>query len=168
LESSDCIYIYTDASFSKANELAIVGNACFKNSVDHNSLSISDIKINLFELNETNNIRAEIRGALMALKSFSIDKKIILYTDCQTLINLPSRRYKLTSTHYVSRRKQLPLTNALLYQEFYAIYDTLNIELVWIKGHAPHSQLNPIQSNFSYLDKEVRKYLRKKISDSAL
>ena len=166
---ADTVYIYTDASFSKAHELGIIGYASFSGTTQHESVSIADLGLNISEIKEGNNIRAELRGAITALRSCPKCERVILYTDCQNIINLPSRREKLESTNFISQSKNHPLANADLYREFYTLFDQYNPELFWIKGHTSAANysteinLNRIQKNFSYLDKEVRRFLREYI-----
>jgi ribonuclease HI len=172
---ADTVYIYTDASFSKSHEIAIIGFACFSSTLEHESVPLMDIGITLSQVNEGNNIRAELRGAIAALEACLIAcpkrEQVILYTDCQNIIGLPERREKLERTSYISQSKNKPLANTDLYQEFYSLCDQINPQLIWIKGHtsvanySTESTKNRIQKNFSYLDKEVRKFLRTTISE---
>jgi ribonuclease HI len=158
------IYIYTDASFSKPHNLAVIGYAIFDSTRQHETVPISDIQINIFKIEEKNNIRAEISGALVALKASPKNKKIVLYSDCQTTCGLLSRREKLESTDFISQSKGEALANADLYKEFYKLYDLTEPELHWVKGHSKN-KLTRVEKNFSYLDKEVRSFLRKTISN---
>jgi ribonuclease HI len=160
----DMVYIYTDASFSKLHEIAIVGYLIFNGQKEHESLSALEVKLNLFQISETNNIRAEIRSALLALKSSQSNKKILLYSDCQTLTGLPARREKLEATSFISQSKNQLLPNADLYKEFYSIYDKYLPEILWVKGHSSRGNPNKAQETFSYLDKAVRKKLRSTVS----
>ncbi len=142
--------IYTDASFSKTHGLAVIG------------YMISD-KLTIREIKESNNIRAEIRGVIAslsaALSAAPKSASVTLYTDCQTVAGLISRRDKLEKTNFISQAKQTPLANADLYKEFYKIYDQLHPEIIWVKGHTS-SKDTKIKKNFSTVDKEVRKALR--------
>jgi ribonuclease HI len=157
------IYIYTDASFSKSHEVAVIGYAIFNSTEEHESVPLAKLKLNISQIQENNNIRAEITGALMALRSCPKNKMVFLYSDCQTTCNLLSRREKLERTNYISQSKNQILANADLYQEFYRLYDLIRPEIQWVKGHSKN-KLTQIEKNFSHLDKEVRKYLRKTIS----
>lgn len=162
-------FIYTDASFDKKNQLAVLGHMIFKNETEHNTMSAVNIPISLFDTYEVNNIRAEIKSALMALSSFLINKtdtsQIVLFTDCQTICGLMERREKLERLNFMSQSKKKLLANADLYQEFYKIYDILKPQIIWIKGHKQDLKSDKIDKNFSVLDKAVRQHLRKKIKD---
>ena len=160
----DTVYIYTDASFSKNHEIAFIGYAFFCTTQEHENISISEVKLYTFQIQEINNIRAEMKSAIKALESCPKSKQIILYSDCQTLSRLPLRREKLESTNFISQSKNRLLNNADLYQEFYSLYDLLKPEIHWVKGHTSSKTLSKIEKNFSYLDNTVRKNLRKAIS----
>lgn len=157
------IYIYTDTSYNKAHQLAVLGYAIFIGEKDHQTQVISEQNIKLVSIQEQNNIRAELRGALCALQSikdYSPKQKIIIFSDCQTLQRLPLRRTKLESAGFKSLSKNSELANADLYREFFEFYDYFYIEIQWIKGHTPKNNLTFIENNFVQLDKFVRKKLR--------
>lgn len=161
---AETTYIYSDASFSKPHNLGIIGYGVFNSTSQHNSMTLSELDLTILEIKETNNIRTELISAIIALKSNKNTGKVVLYTDCQNIINLPSRREKLEKTNFISQSKNRPLANTDLYLEFYKIYDLLQPELFWIKGHAPLHGADSLQRNFSFLDKAVRKKLREIIS----
>jgi len=163
--SLDCMYIYTDASFSKNHGLAVLGYALFQNQQEHDDILLSNKNIVLSVVQETNNIRAEIRASLLALQKCTESCAVTLYTDCQNIVNLISRRSRLEKTHFVSQSSGQVLANADLYKEFYALYDRMRPEVVWIKGHASKSKqkTDKVQKNFSSLDKEVRRFLRETV-----
>lgn len=162
----DTSYIYTDASFSKLHNLGIIGYGVFNSTSQHNSMTLSELDLTILEIKETNNIRTELISAITALKSIKNKGNVVLYTDCQNIINLQRRREKLEKTNFISQSKNLPLANTDLYLEFYKIYDLIKPEVFWIKGHAPKLGADLIQRNFSFLDKAVRKKLREIISVS--
>ncbi len=182
----DPTYIYCDASFSKIFQVAVVGSLIFQNEHDHQHISAAEAKINLTQIRETNNIRAEIKGVILALQTFQEDGQIdgqaysqadfqkqsnktnhcqskqpvILFTDCQTLSELMRRRKHLEKTNFISKSKNTELANADLYKEFYLLYDQIQPEIHWVKGHTEKSSQTAQQKNFSFVDKEVRLKLR--------
>lgn len=161
----DTCYIYSDASFSKPHGIAFLGYGIFGSTKGHETLSLSEVEMKLFCVQETNNIRAELLSAIKALNDCPEGKNVILYTDCQNILNLTSRRPKLEQTNFMSQAKNQPLANADYYRDFYAAADRLNPELIWIKGHSPQRNLNRIGKNFSILDQAVRRGLRQAISE---
>ncbi len=182
----DPTYIYCDASFSKIFQVAVVGSLIFQNEHDHQHISAAEAKINLTQIRETNNIRAEIKGVILALQTFQEDgqtdgqgysqadfqkqsnktnhcqskQPVILFTDCQTLSELMRRRKHLEKTNFISKSKNTELANADLYKEFYLLYDQIQPEIHWVKGHTEKSSQTAQQKNFSFVDKEVRLKLR--------
>jgi ribonuclease HI len=159
----DSIFIYSDASFDKNHDLAIIGFGIFNSSDEHNIQPMTKIHVTLLKIKESNNIRAEIRAALYSLENIPSIKKVKLFTDCQTLCGLPSRRQGLEEKKFISKSKNLPLANSELYQEFYQAFDRLHIELIWVKGHTPKEHRTRVENNFSFLDKLVREKLRQQL-----
>ena len=156
-------FIYTDASYSKLHDIAVIGFAQFT-GIDHHTLTpLSNLKLHFEVISEKNNIRSEIRGALLGLKSCAKKSNVMLYSDCHAVTKLPQRREKLERQNFISQSNGLTLNNADLYQQFYSLCDQLNVEIHWVKGHSPNKKSDKVQENFSYLDKQVRKKLRSKI-----
>jgi ribonuclease HI len=162
LKSASQIFIYSDASFCRRSQLAVLGCLIFKNKKQHEESCREDFPIRLTEIKETNNIRAEIRGAIKALELGLSEKssQIVLYTDCQTVSGLIARREKLEKSQFISKSKNKLLANADLYKEFYKIYDVLKPQILWLKGHTAQSKAGPVETRFSFLDKAVRRRLR--------
>lgn len=161
----DTTFIYTDASYSKDHNIAVVG--FFQLSgIDHHKLTVlSDIELHFEVISEKNNVRSEIRSAIMGLKSCNKKSNIVLYSDSHAVTKLHQRREKLERQKFISQSNGLILNNADLYQEFYSISDQFKIETRWIKGHSPNKKSDKNQGIFSSLDKQVRKKLRSKISE---
>ncbi len=171
--TNDTLTIYSDASFSNVHGIAILGFIISTDEIDSrpqgellNLPQPGSHRIFSKSIQEVNNIRAEIKSAICALKSAPLGKKIILYCDCQGVVNLPQRREKLEARNFFSQKKSKLIANAELYKEFYSTYDRVNPEIIWIKGHSPSSTLNPTQIIFSTLDKTLRGILRNKLSMS--
>lgn len=146
--------VYTDASFDPKRHLAVAGFCILKNAEEKPL-------VHIHQFEEKNNIRSELRGALIALEAAETHRTAVtLYTDCQGIFNLPQRREKLESCGYKSNRKNTPLANADLYQAFFLISDRLNLKIIWVKGHSPSANQTLIQKNFRVVDQAVRKKLR--------
>ena len=165
-------YVYTDASFHKTKLLAVSGFLIFRNRDDHEAGALPSTWVRTVTFHEKTNIRAELKGVLLALETISLEinqihegnsqenVKINLYTDCQAIANLLGRREKLEASHFMSRRKKEILSNADLYKEFFALYDRLRPEIFWVKGHSPQRPQDLIRKNFRVVDQTVRKELR--------
>lgn len=158
---SGTIYIYTDASFSKRLSIAVIGYAISAPIEADEWPPLTRDGIKTLKTQEKNNIRTEIRAAITALNLCPKGHKVVLFTDCQTIVLLPERRANLERTQYISQNKNRPLANADIYQEFFKSFDRLQPKLFWVKGHSAKSDRGPIQENFALLDGMVRQTLRK-------
>ena len=156
-------YVYTDASFSKAHHLAVMGYVIFNNHLEHELADVSQQSFHLHSMTEDNNIRAEVRGAILALKACETGANVILFSDCQTVVGLPRRQEKLIATNFIGKKKNLIINNADIYQAFYKEFDRIGPEIYWVAGHALKNKKTKIDKNFSYVDKQVRKKLREMI-----
>lgn len=158
------VHMYTDASFNNIKLVGVSGFIIFKNDEEHKTGVIPSSLICTMKFPEKTNIRAELRGAILALEAAGSQKnisKINLYTDCEVIPNLLKRRKKLESVGFMSGRKKEILSNADLYQKLFALYDQLHPTICWVKGHTSKKNQTLIQKNFSHIDKIVRKELRR-------
>ncbi|MBF0263797.1 MAG: ribonuclease H [Gammaproteobacteria bacterium] len=118
----------------------------------------SQVKVQQFE--NTSSTRLELQILLFALKTIDhLGQKVIIYTDSQNIVRLPSRQSHLEDHNYLSKKGKL-IKNHLLYQEFYAITQNLECEIIKIKGHKPSKQKNKIDQIFNLVDKRARVALR--------
>lgn len=163
--NTDTVYIFTDASFDPKNKVAIIGHFFLFDSEFVLSAGNSDELIVFEKIEEKNNIRAELRSALVAINRAPKAAKVVVYTDCEAICNLPNRREKLENTKFIGQSKLTRLKNADLYEEFFDLIDSLDPEFVWVKGHSKRNTRELIQKNFAWLDRRVRKELRKVNSD---
>ncbi len=116
------------------------------------------IKLKKFE--NTSSTKLELQTLLWALNEIDIkDNKLIVYTDCQNILNLETRREYLELNNYFSQNNKR-LNNYLLYQEFYKCVDKLNCEFIKVKGHKRKKEKNEIDNIFSLVDKASRQALR--------
>jgi ribonuclease HI len=170
LSEKQSFFLYTDASFSHLENLGVSGFYVFEGTSQHENSQPNSHGLKTYFFKEENNIRAEIVGALFALNHFMSDCKaknlalnsvdLNLYSDCQTLTNLLSRREKLEATDYISERKKTTLVNADLYKQFFKVYDDLKPQIHWLEGHFKKATMTLTQKNFQVVDKQVRKELR--------
>jgi ribonuclease HI len=158
------IIIYCDASFNKMHNVAVVGFAIFEGIKLHETTPLSELEIQFNVIDETNNIRAELQGAILALEHCPKMSNIILFSDCHAVTKLPERRAKLEKQNFISQGSGKKLSNADLYQKFYKLYDSFDLTIHWVKGHSANKNNDKIQANFSFLDQQIRKKLRSKIN----
>jgi len=118
----------------------------------------SQIKTCRFE--NTSSTRLEIQTLLWALGDIDKpDTKVVMYTDCQNLLGLRSRRTRLEKNNYQSSKNQL-LKNADLYQQFFQLCDRIDVEFIKVDGHKASALRNENDQLFALVDKACRKALR--------
>ena len=164
------IFIYSDASFNASLALAVSGYLFFGSETSHASSEVVEANVQTRSFKVNNNIRAEMMGANYILKKLNDEIKlkdidlasleINFYSDCQTLTDLLGRRDKLQANNFISGKKKTELANADLYKEFYALYDLLKPQIIWVKGHSRSAGQSLEQKNFQIIDQKVRKELR--------
>ena len=104
---------------------------------------------------DTSSTKLELEVLLWALDDTElIGKEIIVYTDCQNILGLESRKEKLESKDYKSSKGKL-LNNHELYKEFYKKIDKLNCTFVKVKGHKPSKQKDLIDDLFTLVDNQA-------------
>lgn len=121
------------------------------------------IKIKRFE--NTSSTKLEVQTVLWALENSrgeltgSAPGSLQIYTDSQCIVGLMRRRTSLTNNDFIAKRSGQPLTNALLYREFYTAHDQLGFQLIKVSGHSRACSHDTVHRIFSYVDREVRKAL---------
>jgi ribonuclease HI len=85
---------------------------------------------------------------------------IILFTDSQSIIDLPRRRTRLERSGFTGAASGKVLKNAGLYRAFYELQDRLIFKPVKLKGHRKGADKTPLDRVFSCVDKAARKALR--------
>ncbi len=155
-------YIYTDASFAHQQKTACIGFLVFRDQKSHAANIFANATLHTSIISEKNNIRAELRSFILAVNSVNSDpeNKLTVYTDCQAISALLSRREKLQNADFKSLGSGKMLSNADLYQEFFALNDSVNWQIIWLKGHKAQGDRTCDDKNFRYLDQCVRKSLR--------
>ena len=117
-------------------------------------------KIYTKRFENTSSTKLELEVLLWALDdSELLNKEIHIYTDCQNILGLESRREKLESNNYKNAKGKL-LNNHELYKEFYEKIDKLNCTFIKVKGHKPSNQKDLIDDLFTLVDRVSRDALR--------
>jgi len=126
----------------------------------------STIKIKRFD--NTSSTKLELQTLLWALDEISATpQKITIYTDAQNIIGLPTRRARLVQNNFYTSKNKLHQYHEL-YKTFYRVTDSLNYQLVKVKGHLPTKEKDNIAQLFSLVDKASRKALRTHIIEERL
>ena len=116
------------------------------------------IKIKRFE--NTSSTKLELQILLLAFSEVKgkIDQ-LVVYSDCQNVIELLKRRKSLEKKQYITK-KGIPLKHVKLYQAFYQWVDKFNCEFIKIKGHQASHKKNELELTFAKVDRASRKALR--------
>lgn len=115
---------------------------------------------------ETTSTRLEIQTLLWAINELKDTGQLqpqqdhlTIYSDCQTIINLPARRQRLEQNNYCSK-KNVPLKNSDLYQQLFHQFDSLNLKLIKVRGHQAAKYQKHIDQIFTLVDRYARQTLR--------
>lgn len=144
--------LFTDGS---VNPQKRVGFGAYLSVNDKDEVSPVHIK----QFNNTSSTQLEIETLLWALEEISIHTDINIYTDCQNILSLPSRREGFKLNNYQSRTGK-PIKHALLYQKFYALYDKYQCNFIKVKGHKKSHLKDETDRLFTLVDKASREALR--------
>ena len=126
---------------------------------DEVSLSLETLRtrIKVHAFTETSSTKLELQTLLWALSEIPESlEHLTIYTDSQNIINLAERRARFEAHDYHSKRG-LPLRNTELYQAYFRSTDTLDFELVKVKGHQATRKRTQIDQLFALVDKASRK-----------
>ncbi len=116
------------------------------------------VKVMRFE--HTSSTKLELQTLLWALRDVqALGSKVIVYTDSQNIMGLPGRRERFEQNSYRSKKNK-PLNNYELYQEFYRMTDQLNCKFVKVRGHQVSNQKDDIDRLFTLVDRASRNALR--------
>ncbi|MEE1154801.1 MAG: ribonuclease HI [Acutalibacteraceae bacterium] len=92
------------------------------------------------EANTTNN-RMEITAVIEALAMLKEPCEVTLYSDSQYVCNALEKGWaKKWKANNWMRNKKDPALNPDLWERLLQLYDTHKVKIVWVKGHAGHSE----------------------------
>ncbi len=92
------------------------------------------------EANTTNN-RMELMAVISALELLKEPCEVTLYSDSQYVCNALERGWaKNWQKNGWMRNKKEPALNPDLWERLLKLYDTHNITIVWVRGHAGHPE----------------------------
>ena len=154
------IYLFTDGSVNPQSGIGF-GAYLLLDRLDY--LYAKETKIELKKFTNTSSTKLELETLLWALNDIDLQKfKIVVYTDCQNIIGLQERREKFEKNSYMTSKGKV-IKNHELYKDFFKIIDTLDCELIKIKGHKRSSTKNEIDDIFTLIDRVTRNALRDSI-----
>ncbi len=165
INMSDSIYLFTDGSVNPSKK---VGYGAVLLAKDINKpLEVIKTQVNLKRFTNTSSTKLELENLLWGM-GLVIEKgynNIIIYTDSQNVISLISRRSRLENNNYNTKGNK-PVKNQQLYQEFFRLFDSFEIEIIKIKGHQPGRDKSEIEKIFTLVDKASRKALREEFDNN--
>jgi len=154
----DELMIFTDGS---VNTRSGIGYGAYL-SISKPGLSLgllrSRVKVRRFE--HTSSTKLELQALLWALGDVKASRRrVIIYTDSQNIMGLRGRRDHFEQNDYCSKKNR-PLNNSELYQEFFRITDRLDCEFIRVHGHKASHQKDDIDNIFTLVDRASRNALR--------
>jgi ribonuclease HI len=126
---------------------------------------ILNSRLKIRQFTATSPTQLEIETVLWALQEVAPQPSasaadIILFTDSQSIIDLPRRRTRLERSGFTGAASGKVLKNAGLYSAFYELQDRMVFKLVKLKGHRKGADKTLLDRVFSCVDKAARKALR--------
>ena len=150
------IRLFSDGS---VNTNTNVGFGAYLIVHDLNALEPLHVKVKMFE--DTSSTKLELQTLLWAIGELkALEDEIVIYTDSQNIIGLPSRKERLEKNHFLTHKKTL-IANHELYKDFYTMMDEKKCTLVKIKGHKRSSDKDTMDDYFTLVDRASREALRK-------
>jgi len=151
------IKLFCDGSVNPQKK---IGYGAYFVYTELDTLETAKQKIQIKRFIDTSSTKLELEVLLWALDDKQLqDKTIVVYTDCQNILGLESRREKLESNNYISGKGKL-LNNHELYKQFYKKMDVLDCEFIKVKGHKPSQSKDDIDKLFTLVDRGSRDALR--------
>ena len=155
---NNLLILFTDGSVNPQSKIGY--GACL--AVTDINLSIDSMKDQVYikRFEDTSSTKLELQTLLWALGDIqTTGRKVMVYTDSQNILGLPTRRERLEKNDYHSK-KHKRLKHFELYQAFYSVIDQLDCELVKVRGHQAANQKDDMDRLFTLVDRASRKALR--------
>ncbi len=150
--------LFTDGSVNPISKVGYGAYLVVLLEAPYSQTFKADVKIKKFE--QTSSTKLEIQTLNWALTSIQKPTgRIIIYTDSQNILSLQARRARLERNDYLSKKNK-PIKNRTLYQEFFYLSDQLDCEFKKVEGHKPSRLKDEAELFFTLVDKASRKALR--------
>lgn len=152
------MYLFTDGSVNPQSGVGFGAFLLLENL--KSSVETLDSKIKIKKFENTSSTKLELETLLWALDAVELkNSTLVIYTDCQNIIGLPARRDGFEAKKYMTSKAKL-IKNHQLYKEFFKRLDSLDCELIKVKGHKKSSQKSEIDEIFTLVDRATREALR--------
>ena len=163
------IFVFCDASIAIQDKVAIGAFLILDEDFETEFFDLlsMETKIQYVSFKTHKSTLTEIKTFLHVIKKLAPleNKKILFYTDCQTLVDLyGGRRQKLIERDF-KKKNGSPLPHADVYREVISFFLNFDISLQKVKGHKPKKEKkSKIDMIFSLVDTAARKKLREKLN----
>lgn len=153
------LFLFTDASVDPHTKVGYGAYLLLGEFELEAPLEKLKVKVKRFEA--TNSSKLELETFLWALQKLPTkNSKVIVYTDCQNIINLKDREEKIKKSGYMTKRGTL-IKNHMLYEKFYELTDLYECDFIKVKGHKRSEDKDDIDKYFTLVDRAAREALRK-------
>lgn len=150
--------LFTDGSVNPRSKVGYGAYLAVPIETPYSEAFKADVKVKKFE--QTSSSKLEIQALIWALTSIQQPAgRIVVYTDSQNIVGLQARRGRLEKNNYLSKKNR-PIKNSALYQQFFCLSDQLDCEFKKVEGHKPSRLKDEVQLFFTLVDKASRKALR--------
>ena len=156
-------FLFTDGSVNPKQNIGFGAFLHVKQNDVYNESLKSRVKVKRFD--DTSSTKLELETLLWALDEINlIDVELVVFTDCQNILGLPSRREKFERNDYLTKKNK-KIANHELYKKFYQVTDTLSCKFIKVKGHKPKNEKDNIDKFFTLVDIASRNALREYTKD---
>ncbi len=153
--------LFTDGSVNPKSKIGYGAFLAVPKDAPYSDSFKTDVFVKKFE--QTSSTKLEIQTLIWALKLIKkLAERIVVFTDSQNIIGLHGRRKRLESNNYLSKKNK-PIKNSALYQEFFKLTDQLDCEFIKVKGHKASRKKDEIEKFFTLVDRASRKTLRDRL-----
>jgi len=153
------IRLFSDGSVNTQTHVGFGAYLIVPENATFEALDTLHVKVKAFT--QTSSTKLELQTLLWALDEVKdLADEIVIYTDSQNIIGLPSRRERFERNEYATKQKKVH-EHAALYQTFYRVMDELKCSLVKVKGHKLSCDKDEIDRYFTLVDRASREALRK-------
>lgn len=153
------ILLFTDGSVNTQSNVGCGAYVSVNEGEPLDAENHPPVHLKVFE--QTSSTKLELQTLLWALEEVKgLGAHIIIHTDSQNIIGLPSRRERFEKSHFLTKKNTL-IGHHLLYQAFYKMMDELECTLVKVKGHKLSGDKDEIDRYFTLVDRASREALRK-------
>lgn len=153
------LFLFTDASVDPQTK---IGYGAYLLLGEYEiEAPLAKLKVNVKRFEATTSSKLELETFLWALEKLPTkNSKVVVYTDCQNIINLKEREEKIKKSRYMTKRGT-PIKNHELYERFYELTDLYECDFIKVKGHKRVEDKDEIDRYFTLVDKAAREALRK-------